>query len=102
MPETPELAVTHPSGWWKASDGQWYPPDQQPGDGNEGSRGLVPALSIGVGATVLGALLPYATTVRNVWGDGNLTLLVAGTAGALLTRWWVFERPRPPRPERQA
>src|SRR6266700_7561741 len=31
MSETREGAPIHPSGWWKASDGKWYPPEQQPG-----------------------------------------------------------------------
>ena len=52
---------------------------------------LTMAMSIAVGAVVLGSFLPWAHTffasARGTDGDGNLTLLLGGIAGALLARW---------------
>src|SRR4051812_43811396 len=52
-------------------------------------------MTIAVGAIVLGSFLPWASTavasVRGTDGLGNLTLLLGGTAAALLARWWGFE-----------
>ena len=96
MTETFEAPVTHPSGWWKASDGQWYSPDQIPGSGDDEPRGgsardeavrdLATALSMAVGAVVIATVLPSSAAV------GSVTLLLGGSAGAFLTRWWVFGR----------
>ena len=86
MTDTHEVAAIHPSGWWKASDGNWYPPEQQPDVRNEGERDLATAMSMAVLAIVVGAVLPASGAT------GNLTLLLGGTAGAFLTRWWVFGR----------
>lgn len=43
-------------GWWQASDGKWYPPEQQPG--YQAPGGGAPAG--GAGGTDLGATLTYA------------------------------------------
>ena len=91
MTECHEAAVTHPSGWWKASDGNWYPPSRQPGEHDEvvaadSACDLVIALVIAVTAFVLASFVPWTH------GNGNVTLLLAGTAGAFFTRWWVFGR----------
>jgi hypothetical protein len=52
---------------------------------------LTMAMSIAVGAIVLGSLLPWAHmafgTARGIDGPGNLTLLFGGIAAALLVRW---------------
>ena len=85
MSEAREGAVTHPSGWWKASDGRWYPPDQQPG-ARDDERDLATALAMAVGAIVFGAVLPSSAATPNV------ALLLGGTAGAFLVRWWAFGR----------
>ncbi|MEY2450729.1 MAG: hypothetical protein QOD92_303 [Acidimicrobiaceae bacterium] len=49
------------------------------------------AMSIAVGAIVLGSFLPWAQmvlgSVNGTDGNGNLTLLLGGIAGALLARW---------------
>src|SRR5689334_1157252 len=54
---------------------------------------LTAALSIAVGAVALGSFLPWANgtlgTTHGTSGAGNLTLLLAGTAGALVARWRV-------------
>ena|SRR5947209_8302705 len=91
MTETHEAAVTHPSGWWKASDGRWYPPEQPPGANghearDEAARDLATAMSMAVGAILLGSVLPSSAAASNV------TLLLGGTAAAFLTRWWMFGR----------
>ena len=86
MTESHEGAVTHPSGWWKASDGRWYPPDQQPGVEVE-SPDLAIATVIATVALLLAFVLPWTR------GDGNVTLLLCGTAAAFATRWFVFGRP---------
>jgi len=82
MTESHEGAVTHPSGWWKASDGNWYPPDQQPGTTSHDPTNLV----IGAGLAVVAILL--ASMI-----NGHVALLLWGTAAAFVTRWWAFERP---------
>ena len=96
MTESHDAPVTHPSGWWKASDGRWYSPDQTPGASDEQShhastrdeaaRDLATAMSMAVGAIVIGGVLPSSAAV------GSVTLLLGGTAGAFLTRWWLFGR----------
>jgi hypothetical protein len=52
---------------------------------------LTLALSIAVGAIVLGSFLPWSrdvfVSVRGTDGAGNLTLLLGGIAGALTARW---------------
>jgi hypothetical protein len=51
---------------------------------------LTTAMSIAVGAIVLGSFLPWAQMLvseRGTDGDGNLTLLLGGIAGALIVRW---------------
>ena len=49
------------------------------------------AISLAVGAIVLGSFLPWAhgliTNVKGTDGAGNLTLLLGGVAGALIARW---------------
>src|SRR5258708_1176351 len=86
-------AVTHPSGWWKASDGQWCPPEDDPRSEPVASNDLMAALSLAVGAIVLGSFLPWArmlvATVHGTDGNGNLTLLLGGVAGALIVRWRI-------------
>jgi hypothetical protein len=79
-------AVTHPSGWWKASDGNWYPPDQQPGTSHEMSPDLVIATVMTAVAFVLASVVPWTH------GHGHVTLLLVGSAGAFFTRWRVFGR----------
>jgi len=86
MTDSHEGAVTHPSGWWKASDGRWYPPDQQPGVEVE-SPDLAIATAIVAIALLLAFVLPWTR------GNGDVTLLLCGTAAAFATRWWVFGRP---------
>lgn len=56
----------------------------------ERSRDLFTALSLAVGGIVLGSVLPWST--RGAETTGNLTLLLGGTAGALIARWWLFSR----------
>src|SRR3954468_5606239 len=52
---------------------------------------LTMAMSLAVGAIVIGSFLPWAhgllATVRGTDGNGNLTLLLGGVAGALIARW---------------
>jgi hypothetical protein len=52
---------------------------------------LAMAMSLAVGAIVLGSFLPWAhgmlVHVNGTDGAGNLTLLLGGVAGALLARW---------------
>lgn len=52
---------------------------------------LTMAMSLAVGAIVLGSFLPWAHGVlvdaNGTDGDGNLTLLLGGVAGALIARW---------------
>ena len=96
MTESHDVAVTHPSGWWKASDGQWYSPDQSPGSSDdeprvgsardEAVRDLATALSMAVGAVMIAAVLPSSAAA------GSATLLLGGSAGAFVTRWLVFGR----------
>jgi len=88
-------AVRHPSGWWKARDGKWYRPEETPGretrditdvvnaHNADETGDLVTALSIAVGAIVFGSL---------VGAHHELTLLIGGTAGALVARWHLFSR----------
>jgi hypothetical protein len=49
------------------------------------------ALSLAVGAIVLGSFLPWAhsllSSTNGTDGRGNLTLLLGGAAGALVARW---------------
>src|SRR5437870_3317094 len=82
----PEITVRHPSGWRKSSTGAWLPPMDE-----AVSKDLSNAMSIAVGAIVLGSFLPWAHgalgTVRGTDGNGNLTLLAGGIAGALFARW---------------
>jgi hypothetical protein len=82
--------VSHPSGWWKARDGKWYRPDQEPAPEAEKSGDFVTALSIAVGAVVVGSLLPWS--VQGTAVSGNLTLLLGGIAGALVAGWSLFSR----------
>ena len=53
------------------------------------------AMSIAIGAVIVGSFLPWAQMVlgrvNGTDGNGNLTLLLGGIAGALLVRW-RFER----------
>lgn len=86
MTESCEGPVTHPSGWWKASDGQWYPPEQRPAAQCETSADLPIAVTIAAGTLALASVVPWTH------GNGNLTLLLGGTAAAFFTRWWVFGR----------
>lgn len=87
-PQTPgaHITVRHPSGWRKSSDGEWSPPES-----DAVSNDLSTAMSIAVGAIVLGSFLPWAHvvlgTMRGTDGNGNLTLLLGGIAGALIARW---------------
>ena len=81
MTESYEGAVTHPSGWWKASDGRWYPPDQQPSAEHDRTN-----LVIGIALAVVTFLLFSVI-------DTNVAVLLWGTAAAFFTRWWAFERP---------
>jgi hypothetical protein len=87
MTESHEGAVTHPSGWWKASDGNWYPPDQQPGATKTESPDLAIASVVAAVALFLAFVFPWTQ------GNGEVTLLLCGTAAAFATRWWVFGRP---------
>ena len=87
MTDSHEGAVTHPSGWWKASDGNWYPPDQQPGVSEFASPDLTIATAIVAVAVLLAVVLPWTR------GNGDVTLLLCGTAAAFATRWFVFGRP---------
>lgn len=54
---------------------------------------LTLALSIAVGAIVLGSFLPWSrvlfVSTHGTDGVGNLTLLLGGVAGALIARWWL-------------
>jgi hypothetical protein len=80
-----ERVVTHPSGWWKARDGRWYRPDEEPASEEPGGASDLPlALAIVVNVIVIGSL-----TRGNA---GAFTLLLGGMAGALLVRWRVFSR----------
>ncbi len=85
--------VTHPSGWRKASNGRWYPPDDGPRPTPVASNDQMAALSLAVGAIVFGSFLPWArmlvATVHGTDGNGNLTLLLGGVAGALIARWRI-------------
>lgn len=78
--------VRHPSGWWKSNE-RWKPP------AHADTADRMVALSLAVAAIVLGSFLPWAhqlfTTVRGTDGAGNVTLLLGGTAGALVARWWL-------------
>jgi len=80
-------AVGHPSGCWKASDGNWYPPDQHPGESELASPDLPIATAIVAVAVLLAFVLPWTR------GNGDVTLLLCGTAAAFATRWFVFGRP---------
>lgn len=55
------------------------------------SSDLMTAMYLAVGAIVLGSFLPWArvllVNVNGTDGDGNLTLLLGGVAGALIARW---------------
>ena len=82
MTESHEGAVSHPSGWWKASDGNWYPPDQQPGVAEHDATNLVIGSALAIVAVVFASVI-----------NGNVALLLWGTAAAFITRWWTFERP---------
>lgn len=57
------------------------------------------AMSIAVGAIVLGSFLPWSQMllgrVNGTDGNGNLTLLLGGIAGALLARWRLERGARP-------
>ena len=52
---------------------------------------LTMAMALAVGAIVLGSFLPWAhgllVNANGTDGTGNLTLLLGGVAGALVTRW---------------
>lgn len=48
------------------------------------------AILLAAVAFVMGWLLPWSR------GNGDVTLLLVGTAGAFLTRWFVFGRPSQP------
>src|SRR5689334_4216035 len=86
-------AVRHPSGWWKASDGEWYPPEAEPAVASVESNDLFTAAHLAIAAVVIGSLLPWThvlfDSVHGTDGNGlgNLTLLLGGTAGALLVKW---------------
>ncbi len=89
LPVDADLGVVrHPSGWWKANE-RWNPP----ADADTSDRMV--ALSLAVAAIVLGSFLPWGhqlfTTVHGTDGNGagNITLLLGGTAGALVARWWL-------------
>lgn len=94
MTEHGELkAVRHPSGWWKASDGEWYPPEDDRHVTPADSSDLFTAVNLAIAAVVIGSLLPWThvlfDSVRGTDGNGlgNLTLLLGGTASALLVKW---------------
>src|SRR5690348_14713125 len=53
---------------------------------------LTLAMSLALGAVVLGSFLPWAEgawQARGTEGDGNVTLLLAGVATAFVARWWL-------------
>lgn len=62
--------VRHPSGWWKSNE-RWNPPADD----------RIVALAVALAAVVVGSLATRGAI-------GNLTLLLCGTAGALVARWW--------------
>src|SRR4051812_4276788 len=89
LPADAEVRVVrHPSGWWKSNE-RWNPP------ADAAAADRMVAVSLAVTAIVLGSFLPWAhqlfTTVHGTDGNGagNLTLLLGGTAGALVARWWL-------------
>jgi hypothetical protein len=96
--EQQQLAVTHPSGWWKGSDCKWYRPDEQPAPAgpeattDDGGRDLISAMGMTALAVLAVLALPRLLPARSATAIFDVTLLFAGTAGAFLTRWWVFTR----------
>ena len=88
MTEKYDGASRHPSGWWKASDGKWYSPDEHPAEDSGTAADAAIATVIVLLAIVLGLFVPASA------GNGNVALLLAGTAGAFATRWWIYGRPR--------
>jgi len=75
LPGDAEIGVVrHPSGWWKANE-RWNPPADL-----EAADRMI-ALSLALAAVVIGSLVTRGAI-------GNLTLLLCGTAGAFVTRWW--------------
>ncbi len=95
-------------GWWQASDGKWYSPEQRPatsapppptsaphttpGPIQDPGGPSAPAIGAtswvvigGIGAALVGSFLPWATagpfTVSGTDGDGSLTLIASLIAG---------------------
>lgn len=62
-------------GWWQASDGNWYPPEQQPGYGGQ-AYGM---------PTGYGYSTPTATAATNGWAIASLIVsLVSCGLGSIL------------------
>jgi hypothetical protein len=63
MPALPEAAQWYPPGWWRATDGRWYPPEAIPGSPTAERPSVVasrlPVLISALVAT-LGSALPWA------------------------------------------
>jgi hypothetical protein len=79
LPADADLGVVrHPSGWWKSNE-RWNPP----ADADTTDRMV--ALSIAIAAVAAGSIMGGGPA-------GNLALLLSGTAGALITRWWLDGR----------
>jgi len=104
----------HGPGWWKASDGRWYPPEQHPGyeqhlaehraamaeieltdpvvSTARSPSTMFLVATIGAALIVVGAFLPWATvqsvlgvlSIRGIEGDGSLTLGGGVAVAALL------------------
>jgi hypothetical protein len=96
MSASSEVAVSHPSGWWKASDGNWYPPEQQSGTGRGPANDAhgdadagAPSRRLAHTVTATAAVAVVAARI----GELDLTLLFAGTSAAFFARWWMFVRP---------
>lgn len=97
-------------GWWEASDGRWYPPEQRPGapippppppppvrtpspDPDQAGRSFTSKLDGtswfvlgGLGTAFVGSFMPWASagffTVNGTDGDGAITLVTAAIAAA--------------------
>ena len=62
-------------GWWRASDGRWYPPEQQPGD-------APPA------PTPSGPSAPSGSPRRVPWWMVAVGAFVAVVIGVGVRLWW--------------
>lgn len=95
--QSDQPTITHPSGWWKGSDRKWYRPDQQPApdpvsERDDAARDLLNAMGMAALAVLAALLLPGLLPTHSTTAIVDVTLLFGGTAGAFLTRWWVFTR----------